>query len=114
LKKTREKTEVAIADLEGANKKLAEQREKMIKMNRELEELEKKKLEIEKGIKNYQTLEPEVGRKVFRHKVQKGESLRSLAEKYYGDANKWNLIFDANQNQIKRGVLKEGQDILIP
>ncbi len=114
LKSTREKTEIAIADLEGADKKLAEQREKLVKLNREIEELEKKKSAAQDELRKYQVLQPEMGRKVFRHTVVKGDTLRSLAEKYYGDANKWTQIFDANRDKIKRGALKEGEVVIVP
>ena len=114
LKRTREKTGVAIKDLEMGEKKLAEQKEKIIQLNKSIEDLANKKTAYEEELKKYKALEPEVGRKVFRHKAAKGDTLRNLAEKYYGDENKWTLIFDANQDKIKRGVLKEGVELVIP
>ncbi len=114
LKKTRLKTETAISDLEAASKKLAGQNEKMVKLNRQIEELEKKKADTEEALRKYSVLVPEMGRKVFQHKVQKGDTLRSLAEKYYGDTNKWTVIFEANKDKIKRGALIEGEDIVVP
>ncbi|MDI6757984.1 MAG: hypothetical protein QME32_08210 [Endomicrobiia bacterium] len=50
----------------------------------------------------------------FRHRAAAGDSLRSLAQQYYGDANKWQKIYDANRNKIERGLPKLGEDIVIP
>ncbi|OGR84644.1 MAG: hypothetical protein A2901_07380, partial [Elusimicrobia bacterium RIFCSPLOWO2_01_FULL_54_10] len=114
LKKTREKTEIAVGDLERAQKRLAEQNEKIVNLNRQIEELEQKKSASQTAVEAFKKIEPEVGRRVFVHKVEKGETLRSLAEKYYGDSGKWTVIFDANRSKIRRGVLKEGEEIIIP
>ena len=59
------------------------------------------------------TIGKEGGQKVIHHALQKGDSLRSLAQKYYGDSEKWPMIFNANQSKFKR-VLKEGEEIIIP
>lgn len=49
------------------------------------------------------------------HKVQYNDSLRKIANKYYGDESKWLLIFDANQNKIQdRNSLKIGTELIIP
>ncbi|MEK7297112.1 MAG: LysM peptidoglycan-binding domain-containing protein, partial [Planctomycetota bacterium] len=38
-----------------------------------------------------------------------------IAKKYYGDGNKWLLIFNANQNRIHdRNSLKIGTELVIP
>ncbi len=49
-----------------------------------------------------------------KHKVKIGDSLRGLAEQYYGDPNKWQVIYDANENKVIRGVPKEGEVLTIP
>lgn len=49
-----------------------------------------------------------------RHRAQSGDSLRSLAQQYYGDSNKWQKIYDANRNKIERGLPKLGEEIIIP
>lgn len=49
------------------------------------------------------------------HKVKYNDSLRKIANKYYGDESKWLLIFDANQNKIQdRNSLKMGTELIIP
>ena len=114
LKKTRIKTDTTQKDLEAGEKKLAEQRERIFKLNKDIVSLEQKKGLTKAELNRLKTMAPELGRKVFKHTVVKGDSLRSLAEKYYGDANKWTVIFEANQDKIKRGVLKVGIELLIP
>src|SRR5437870_3688931 len=34
------------------------------------------------------------------HVVQSGETLGQIALRYYGDANRWQLIYDANRGQL--------------
>lgn len=47
--------------------------------------------------------------------VQAGDSLRKIAEKVYGDARKWPLIFNANRNQLSNpDALKNGMKLIIP
>jgi hypothetical protein len=48
------------------------------------------------------------------NKVQAGQTLRSLAQKFYGDPNKWQLIFNANPGKIERGQPRIGEELLIP
>lgn len=114
IRKAREKTEVAVGDLERAQKRLAEQNEKIVNLNRQIEDLERKKAGTQAAVDAVNQIQPEIGRRVFFHKVEKGDTLRTLAEKYYGDSGKWNVIFDANRSKIRRGSLKEGEEIIIP
>lgn len=49
------------------------------------------------------------------HKVQSKEDLCKIAKKYYGDASKWNVIFNANRDKIQdQNSLKIGMDLIIP
>jgi nucleoid-associated protein YgaU len=48
------------------------------------------------------------------HTVKPGESLPSIAEKYYGDSSQWKKIYEANKNKIKRGQVEPGQVLVIP
>lgn len=48
------------------------------------------------------------------HKVQAEDTLRSIAGKYYGNPNLWELIYEANTNKIKRGLPIEGSILEIP
>ena len=35
------------------------------------------------------------------HVVQEGESLSKIAEKYYNNPNRWQLIYDANRDEVE-------------
>jgi len=47
--------------------------------------------------------------------VQSGDSLSKIAKKFYGDANAWRRIFEANQNRIKNpDLIQPGWKLEIP
>jgi nucleoid-associated protein YgaU len=41
------------------------------------------------------------GEQVRTYTVVSGDSLSKIAKREYGDANKWNAIFEANRDKIK-------------
>jgi nucleoid-associated protein YgaU len=48
------------------------------------------------------------------HKTAAGESLPSLAEKYYGNRSRWTDIYEANKDKIEKGSLQPGHILIIP
>lgn len=47
--------------------------------------------------------------------VVKGDSLSKIAKQFYGSANRWHEIFDANRDQISNpDLIKPGQVLKIP
>lgn len=49
------------------------------------------------------------------YKVREGESLGSIAQKFYNRASKWSLIYEANMDKIKDpNRLRPGIEIVIP
>ena len=49
------------------------------------------------------------------HEVVSGDTLSKMAKKYYGDANKYMKIFDANKDQLKDpNKIQVGQKLKIP
>jgi nucleoid-associated protein YgaU len=47
--------------------------------------------------------------------VLAGDSLSKIAKRYYGDANQWQKIFEANRDQIKNpDMIRPGQKLKIP
>jgi len=50
-----------------------------------------------------------------KHTVVAGESLSTIAEKYYDDETKWRKIYDANRNTIQDpNRLRQGMELVIP
>jgi len=48
------------------------------------------------------------------HRVVAGDTLRSVAGKYYGDPNLWEKIYEANREKVQRGLPDEGAVLVIP
>jgi nucleoid-associated protein YgaU len=49
------------------------------------------------------------------HTVVKGDTLSKLAKQYYGNANQWKRIYEANQDVIKNpDLIHPGQTFKIP
>ena len=49
------------------------------------------------------------------HKVQMGETLSHIAQKYYGKASEYSKIFEANRDQLKDpDKIREGMTLRIP
>ena len=47
--------------------------------------------------------------------VVKGDSLSKIAKRYYGDAQQWRKIYEANKDQIKNpDLIYPGQTFRIP
>ncbi len=58
---------------------------------------------------------PEPKEKVDFYIIQKGDTLSKIAKQYYGDANKYPRIFEANREVIKNpDLIFPGQKIRIP
>lgn len=50
-----------------------------------------------------------------KHTVESGESLSKISKHYYGDANKYNEIFEANKDILKSAdQIQPGQELNIP
>ena len=49
-----------------------------------------------------------------KHKTIEGDTLRDLANQYYGNPNLWKTIYDANIKKMIRGTPKVGAELLIP
>ena len=49
------------------------------------------------------------------HTVQSGETLSSIAKQYYGDANEYMAIFEANKDKLSNpDSIQVGQELVIP
>ncbi len=53
--------------------------------------------------------------KVRTHRVERGDTLQSLAEKFYGDRSLWRIIYEENKDLVGRGgAVKSGLLLVIP
>jgi LysM repeat protein len=51
----------------------------------------------------------------MKYTVKSGDTLSSIAEQVYGDANRWREIFKANKDQIDNpSVIRPGWELVIP
>ena len=67
------------------------------------------------GIKNVQIEGIREDRAENYYTIVKGDNLSKIAKKFYGDANKYKIIFDANREVIKdANLIYPGQKIRIP
>ncbi|MBN1317509.1 MAG: LysM peptidoglycan-binding domain-containing protein [Anaerolineales bacterium] len=58
-------------------------------------------------------VEPEKAAKTY--KVEAGDTLSGIAEKFLGNANRWPEIFEANKDQIQDpNMIRIGQELVIP
>jgi len=51
---------------------------------------------------------------VRTHLVQPGDTLHSIARRYYNDPNQWKRIYGSNVDKIERGLPKQGTRLVIP
>lgn len=70
------------------------------------------RLEEPKPVKRAPTPPPEKWPRL--HKVMPGDTLRSIASKYYGNPSLWERIYEANQKHVSRGLPVEGAILEIP
>ncbi len=101
-------------DLTIMNTKIVELENEIKKKENELADLEYiKTKKPEKEKKELKTvLKEEKWPKL--HKVEKGDTLRSISSKYYGTPSMWKLIYEENEDKIIRGLPKEGEILTIP
>lgn len=58
---------------------------------------------------------PEPAAEPRSYVVVQGDSLSKIAKRYYGDANQWRRIYDANRDQISNpDLIRPGQRLNIP
>lgn len=91
---------------------------RMRELENNIRDLEVQALEVQyrkenpKPAKAYAPPPPERWPKL--HKVTPGETLRSIAAKYYGNAALWERIYQANEKHVSKGLPAEGAVLTIP
>ena len=75
-------------------------------------ELESRRAAFKKELEARRQKGTEMG---VTYTVKKGDSLRKIAKKLYGNESKWKAIFEANQPMIKNAdLIYPGQVLRIP
>lgn len=91
---------------------------RMREMETRLRDLEVQIIEAEHRKENPRPIKPVAAPKPEKwprlHKVMPGDTLRSIASKYYGNPTLWERIYEANQKYISRGLPVEGAVLTIP
>lgn len=65
-------------------------------------------------------MEPEVLAELNKPKARKytvaaGDTLGAIAKQFYGDANRWKDILEANKDTVKdANAIRAGQELIIP
>jgi nucleoid-associated protein YgaU len=55
------------------------------------------------------------GGSVRKYTVQPGDNLSKISQQFYGSANQYNKIFEANRDQLKNpDQIRAGQELVIP
>jgi hypothetical protein len=91
---------------------------RMREMETNLKDLQLQSLEAQykkenpKPVKKYVPPAPERWPKL--HKAAGGETLRSIASRYYGNPNLWERIYEANEKNISKGLPVDGAILTIP
>lgn len=61
------------------------------------------------------TVDPSLAPKVQTYTVAAGDSLSKIAKHFYGNANEYMKIFDANKDKLTNpDAIKPGQELVIP
>jgi nucleoid-associated protein YgaU len=51
----------------------------------------------------------------MKYVVKSGDTLSKIAKEFYGDGNRWQEIFEANQDQVENpNQIRPGWELLIP
>ncbi len=117
LELARDKKEKALKELKELQNEIEDRQESLRQNDDELKKLLEKRAKMER---KEERANPKVeARPPFtgdprKHRVIEGETLRGIAQKYYGDPNQWQVIYDVNESKIIRGVPKENEVLVIP
>ena len=120
MDRTRAKSVAAEEELKMIQDKLIQRRKELDKSEQQTLDLERARSTLEKKIEEKKTQErkseirPPFSGPARHHLVRSGDTLRSIAEMYYGDPDQWKVIYDANEGKFVRGAPKIGAELIIP
>lgn len=69
---------------------------------------------IEKKPQSSEVIREQSHSKGTLYRVERGDTLMTLAAKLYGSPDKWKILYEANSNAIQKGLLTPGQWLFIP
>ena len=76
---------------------------------------EAKKADFSNVQSGVESTAPKVDPPAQTYTVNKGDTLSKIAKEFYGSANRWHEIYDANRDQISNpDLIKPGQVLKIP
>ena len=103
---------------EFVQRDLAQVKEEALKAKQEAEQAKRRLDQLEKAMQDRVSLEKgpqSEASEVGIHVVQPGETLRSIAIKVYGEADRWSELYEANRERLQRGgELTPGQKLVVP
>lgn len=101
--------------LSALRKDLSKSREELASFKRKVAELEKKFSKKEARPRPASVPGPKAAPAPKTYTVKKGDTLKSVAQKIYGDSSKWVEIYKVNSADIGRGgQIKPGQVLTLP
>ena len=119
-KEVKKKLENLIADVTESKKSLSQTGKSLTKLVKEAEEKDTPSVKkfasaIIEDVSSKKISIIEENEQYFIIKVQQGDNLSVLAERYYNNKNKYKLIYEANKEKISSGYeIFPGTELLIP
>lgn len=117
LAEIEQKRRIAAEDLDNMKKRIEQLKDQDVLGERDatIRQLQGRVHELEGRAADYRSrIEAQKKPEVRTHLVQPGDTLQSLARRYYGDPNQWKKIYSANVDKIERGLPKQGSKLVIP
>jgi LysM repeat protein len=112
-----EKIQNTIKNMEEIIKKATEMEEKARSASEEAENIIKKaqeKIELIEKMKLEQIKTEKKEERPKTYVINEGDTLESIAEKFYGDKDYWIKIYNLNKDKVKKGTLIPGDVIILP
>jgi|GEM_PF-2583776 len=112
-----EKIQNTIKNMEEIIKKATEMEEKARSASKEAENIIKRAQEKIELIEKMKLEQIKIEKKEERPKtyiINEGDTLESIAEKFYGDKDYWIKIYNLNKDKVKKGTLIPGDVIILP
>jgi nucleoid-associated protein YgaU len=119
MRKSQDKEKAAAAERarKSAAKERAEEAAGQRQRARAVADAQREQVEaVQRAVGRKKAAEAAQRAQLRRHTVQAGETLSHLSLQYYGNANRWRQIYEANQDVIGENpnMIYAGQELIIP